>query len=170
MFKKKSLLIVLLFLSVAQKITKQNSCFLNSGRVENLADDKVILIGSALSVSYNFKGNSCAILLQSVDVEEHHNYVALELDGEYIGRLKIEKGVMQSYPIIVPDKKEKHHLTIYKATESANGKILFSGTSAQLTQSRAPENKKKIELIGDSYYMWFWKRCVSSSLQSRVVV
>lgn len=153
MFKKKSLLIVLLFLSFAsfaQKITKQNSCFLYSGRVENLADDKVILIGPASSVSFNFKGNSCAILLQSVDVEEHHNYVALELDGEYIGRLKIEKGAMQSYPIIVSDKREKHHLTIYKATESANGKILFSGTTAQLTKSRTPENKKKIELIGDS--------------------
>ncbi|WP_152556966.1 hypothetical protein [Flavobacterium sp. 83] len=47
MFKKKSLLLVLLFLSFAsfsQKVAEQNSSFLYSGRVEHLADDKVILI------------------------------------------------------------------------------------------------------------------------------
>jgi hypothetical protein len=47
MFKKKSLLLVLLFLSFvsfAQKVAEQNSSFLYSGGEEHLADDKVILI------------------------------------------------------------------------------------------------------------------------------
>jgi lysophospholipase L1-like esterase len=150
MFKKKSLLLVLLFLSFvsfAQKVAEQNSSFLYSGRVEHLADNKVILIGSASSVSFNFKGNLCSISLQSL--EEHQNYVALELDGTYIGRVRIEKGALQSFPIVISKKKKMHRLTIYKATEATNGGVLFGGTTAKLTQI-TPVNKKKIELIGDS--------------------
>ena len=119
------------------------------GRVELLEGNKVLLIGSAASVTFNFKGDSCDILLQSVDSSEHHNYVSLELDGQYIGRLKVEKGAMQSFPIEITEKKNTHRLTIYKATEASNGGVLFGGTTAKLTQIN-PENKKKIELIGDS--------------------
>ena len=150
--KKKYLLFLLLLLAFAGKAKEKensNPYFNYSGRVEKLADDKVILIGSAASVSFNFKGNSCTISLQSVDSWEHHNYVSLELDGEYIGRLKIEKGALQSYPISVTKKKKTHHLAVYKATEASNGGILFGGTTAKLTKGN-PENKKKIELIGDS--------------------
>ncbi|MFE3870288.1 hypothetical protein ACFX5F_03530 [Flavobacterium sp. ZS1P70] len=143
MFKKKSLLLVLLFLSFvsfAQKVAEQNNSFLYSGRVENLADYKVILIGSASSVSFNFKGNLCSISLQTL--EEHQNYVTLELDGTYIGRVRIEKGALQSFPIVISKKKRTHRLTIYKATEAANGGVLFNGTIAKLTQITL-ENKKK---------------------------
>jgi lysophospholipase L1-like esterase len=150
--KKKYLLFLLLLLALnvkAKEKENSNPHFNYSGRIEKLADDKVILIGSAASVSFNFKGSSCSIALQSVDSWEHHNYVSLELDGEYIGRLQIKKGALQSYPITVSTKKKMHHLTIYKATEASNGGILFGGTTAKLTKI-TPENKKKIELIGDS--------------------
>lgn len=150
--KKKYLLILILLTSLtssAQKIIEKSPFFCYSGRIENLANDKVILVGSASSVSFNFKGNSCAISLQSIDLVEHHNYVSLELDGKYIGRLKVEKGELKSYPIVVSNGKKMHHLTIYKATEAANGSVLFSGTTANLTKI-APKNRKKIELIGDS--------------------
>lgn len=132
----------------AQKREIENS-FHYSGRIEKLDGNKVHLIGSASSVSFNFKGNTCIIYLQSIDSWEHHNYVSLELDGEYIGRLKIEKGTLQSYPIVVSKKRKIHQLTIYKATEAANGFILFGGTNAKLSPV-TPKNKKKIEFIGDS--------------------
>ena len=126
----------------------KNAYFSHSGRVEILDENKVILIGPASSVSFNFKGKSCSILLQSV--EDHQNYVSLELDGKYIGRIRIEKGDVKSYPIVISEKKKNHHLSIYKATEATNGGVLFAGTTAKLKDSPTPKTKKKIELIGDS--------------------
>ena len=152
MFKKKSLLIVLLFLSFtlfAQKVAEKSSSFLYSGRVENLANNKIILIGSASSVSFNFKGNSCSVTLQNTDLFEHHNYVSFELDGQYIGRVKVENGEKHSYPILVSNKKAIHHLAIYKATEATCGGIVFSGTTAKLGKIKS-KVKKKIEFIGNS--------------------
>nr|WP_315146975.1 GDSL-type esterase/lipase family protein [uncultured Flavobacterium sp.] len=134
--------------ATAQNLEEKKNLFSNSGRVELLDENKVILIGPASSVSFDFKGNSCSISLQSV--EDHQNYVSLELDGKYIGRIRIEKGEMQSFPIVVSEKKNTHHLSIYKATEATNGGVLFAGTTAKLVDSPAPKSKKKIELIGDS--------------------
>jgi lysophospholipase L1-like esterase len=148
---KKCLLFLLVsvsFVSVAQKMVETQSFFEYQGRIEKKQDDKVVLIGSASSVSFDFKGSSCSISLQSV--ENHQNYVSLELDGTYIGRIRIEKGAVQSFPITVSNEKKTHHLSIYKATEAANGGVLFTGTTAKLIARPTPQNKKKIELIGDS--------------------
>lgn len=152
MFQKRFLFFLLVSLSIssfAQKASHPSPSFLYSGRVEKLEGNKVLLIGSASSVSFCFQGNSCSISLQSMDSYPHQNYVSLELDGTYIGRMRIEKGGLQSFPIAVSQKKKRHRLTIYKATEASNGAVLFAGTTAKIT-TIAAENKKKIELIGDS--------------------
>ncbi len=113
MIYKKYLLLIVLFsfslLCSSQNNELKKSLFSHSGRVEILEEDKVILIGSASSVSFNFYGNSCAISLQSVDSWDHHNYVSLQLDGKYIGRLRIEKGEPKSYPITVSNTRKVHH-------------------------------------------------------------
>ena len=145
-FKKYSLL----FLLLTCFVKAQNVPFVLAGRVEPLADNKVMLIGPASSVSFDFEGNNCTISLQNVDTYDHQNFVSLELDGQYIGRLAIEKGDMKSYPVTVSSKKKKHHLAIYKATEATTGGVLFGGTTAKIVNSTAPKNRKKIELIGDS--------------------
>ena len=150
-FKKFPLLFLLFTFSLVcspQNAETKNTHYSYSGRVELLDENKVILIGAASSVSFDFKGNSCSISLQSM--EDHQNYVSLELDGKYIGRIRIEKGESKSFPIEVSEKKELHHLAIYKATEAANGGVLFTGTTAKLTESKTLKTKKKIELIGDS--------------------
>lgn len=150
-FKKIQLLILLIsfsFVSLAQKRVETQSFFQYQGRVENVQDNQAILIGPASSVSFDFKGKSCSISLQSL--VDHQNYVSLELDGKYIGRIRIEKGEIKSFPIVVSEKKKIHHLTIYKATEAANGGVLFAGTKAKLVESKTAKTKKKIELIGDS--------------------
>jgi lysophospholipase L1-like esterase len=150
-FRKIQLLILLIsfsFVSLAQKKEEAKSFFDYKGRIEKTQDNKVILVGAASSVSFDFKGNSCSISLQSL--VDHQNYVSLELDGKYIGRIRIEKGDVKSFPIVVSEKKNTHHLSIYKATEAAIGGILFAGTIAKLIESPAPKTKKKIELIGDS--------------------
>ncbi|KRB57749.1 SGNH/GDSL hydrolase family protein [Flavobacterium sp. Root186] len=146
--KKNALLILFLLISIISTSQNQNT-FLYTGRVDKLQNDQVILIGTASSISFNFTGNECSISLQSVDSYEHHNYVSLVLDGKYIGKIRIEKGAVQSFPIKVTSKKKEHHLEIYKNTEAQSGNILFAGTTAKLT-SISSKKKKKIEFIGDS--------------------
>jgi lysophospholipase L1-like esterase len=152
-YKKKYLLFLLIiisFVSIAQKKVETKSFFEYQGRVEKMEENKVKLIGSASSVSFDFTGDLCTISLQSVDSWDHQNYVSLELDGQYIGRIKVQKGEMKSYPVKISVDKERHHLSIYKATEAAIGGVLFAGTTAKLIESSVPKNRKKIELIGDS--------------------
>lgn len=147
--KKIAFLISLLLISVVSTSQNKNNKFLYAGRVEKLQDNSVVLIGTASSVSFNFTGKECSISLQSVDSYEHHNYVSLVLDGKYIGKLRIEKGAAQSFPIKITSNKKVHTLGIYKTTEAQSGGVLFAGTTAKLT-SIASKKKKKIEFIGDS--------------------
>ncbi|MBF4472884.1 SGNH/GDSL hydrolase family protein [Flavobacterium sp. HJJ] len=135
-------------ISIAQKNAENQLYFEYSGRIEKLADNKAVLIGAAAAVSFDFIGDSCSVSLQSM--VDHQNYVSIELDGNYIGRVRIEKGEIKSYPVKVSNGKKTHHLSIYKATEAANGGVLFAGTTAKLVKSTASKKKKKIELIGDS--------------------
>ena len=76
-FRKIQLLILLIsfsFVSHSQKKDEIKSFFEYQGRIEKLQDHKAILIGSASSVSFNFKGNSCSVSLQSL--ADNHNYVS----------------------------------------------------------------------------------------------
>ncbi|MEC4005464.1 GDSL-type esterase/lipase family protein [Flavobacterium sp. SUN052] len=150
--QKKYLVLLLLSFSLvacSQKLVDSIQVYDYSGRLEHKDTNSTLLIGSAASVAFNFSGNKCAISLKSVDSYEHHNFVSLELDGKYIGRLKVEKGATQSYPITISEEKKEHHLTIFKATEASNGGVLFEGTTATLTQIKSIK-KKKIEFIGNS--------------------
>lgn len=147
--KKISFLISFLLISIVSSSQNKTNTFLYQGRVEKLPDNNVVLIGTASSVSFNFTGNECSIALQSVDSWEHHNYVSLVLDGKYIGKLRIEKGAVQSFPVKITSNKKEHTLEIYKTTEAHSGGILFAGTTAKLTSISA-KKKKKIEFIGDS--------------------
>ncbi|WP_294962806.1 SGNH/GDSL hydrolase family protein [uncultured Flavobacterium sp.] len=152
MFSKKiTVLISFLLISASSNAQTQNSnkTFLYQGRVDQLQKDQVVLIGTASSVSFNFIGNECSISLQSVDSYEHHNYVQLVLDGKYIGKIRIEKGPIQSFPIKITSSQKEHRLEIYKNTEAQSGNILFAGTTAKLAPISF-KKKKKIEFIGDS--------------------
>ncbi len=147
--KKLPLLILLLMISAVSNAQSKTNTFLYAGRVEKLQDNKVILIGTASSVSFNFTGNECSITLQSVDAYEHHDYVSIVLDGKYMGKIRIEKGAAQTFPINITTPKKEHHIEVYKNTEAHTGGILFAGTTAKLTSISA-KKKKKIEFIGDS--------------------
>ena len=118
--KKIPLLILFLLISIVSTSQNKTNTFLYKGRVDKLQDNTVVLIGTASSVSFNFTGKECSISLQSIDdAWEHHNYVSLVLDGKYIGKLRIEKGAAQSFPIKVTCDKKHHNLTIYKKSHSS---------------------------------------------------
>ena len=117
-----------------------------SGRTEQLADG-IVLIGSASSVAFQFSGPDCTIYLKSL--ANHDNYVSLELDGKYLYKLKIRQGNENGFSL---DKLTagSHLLKIFKATESANGEILFTRSEAKNLRKPKASTRKKIEFIGDS--------------------
>ena len=152
---KVSKYLLLLFLMISNltlaQNTKASEIYHYSGRIEKLYNGKVKLIGSASSVSFQFSGDVCEVLL-SVDTPNHYNYAALELDGKYIGRLKVEAGEPKAYSITATQKKQFHTLVIYKATEVSNGVIIFHEAKAERLQPLQQQPKKKVEFIGASVF------------------
>ncbi|KGO88626.1 GDSL family lipase [Flavobacterium rivuli WB 3.3-2 = DSM 21788] len=122
------------------------SIFAVKGRTEVLANGEVVLIASASSVTFGFKGTKCTLKLEAKDKTAHHNYVAVEVDGQYYSREKIMPTGTTVF-INVPGK--SHTITIYKATEAVNGTVIFTGAEGDLFKI-AEKPKKKIEFIGDS--------------------
>lgn len=59
----------------------------------------------------------------------------------YIWRIRIEKGAVQKIPVAITNKNKKHHLSINKATETASGDVLFSGTTAKLVGKNLKKEK-----------------------------
>ena len=142
----------ILFYSCKQEILKisEDKALVFDGRIDKFADGTTLLIGSASSVSFGFTGDSCQVILQSIDSWEHHNYVSIVIDGIYQKRLKIEKGERKRYKIEIPTKADTHQIQIFKATEATTGNILFGGALVEnflLPKKRA---KKRIEFIGNS--------------------
>ena len=112
--KKIPPLILFLLISIVSTSQNKTNTFLYEGQVNKLQDNNVLLIGTASSVSFNFTGKECSISLQDIGYREHHNYVSLVFDAKYIGKLRIEKGTAQSFPIKVTCDKKHHNLSIYK--------------------------------------------------------
>ena len=123
-----------------------------SGRVDLSNPAAPVLTGSASAVEMAFSGDSVQVFLQKLNPAGEHNYVALELDGEYMGRLKLEKDTMEAHTVVVPPNSsaEKHVLKVYKATESANGNVLFGGVKAMKLNELPPTPQRSIEFIGNS--------------------
>jgi lysophospholipase L1-like esterase len=140
---------VLISCSVKKTMIKENDLFLYKGRVAKIDDAKAYLIGSGASVSFRFNGKKCAFYLSSIDSWEHYNYFVVEVDGNYKGRFKIEKGTAQSF-FVEEALDTIHNVSIYKATEAANGKILFNGEKIDSLVKNELTYKKKIEFIGNS--------------------
>ena len=121
------------------------------GRTVLDRNGNIELISSASSIGFCFEGDSCTVLLQNVATPGNYNYVALEIDGEYSGRLKVDGNEMRNFSITSQKKQSLWHtLRIYKATEAANGIVLFHGVKAQKLKQPEVKNTTKIEFIGNS--------------------
>lgn len=130
-----------------EKITE--TLFHTSGRVDAVSDRKVYLLGSASSIEFSYKGNSCEFNMESVDTWKHHNYYVLEIDGFYKGRFTIDSIGIEKVKI-EETKDTIHHVKVFKATEAANGKVLFDGSGITNLVPFSAESKKRIEFIGNS--------------------
>lgn len=148
-----ALLVVLLFGCNSAKMAEwpaSNASIEHYGRTLHDEKGNIILIGSASYVETNFSGDTCIVLLRSLAPENKHNYVSIEVDGEYKGRIKVLGDTVHAYTIVAGSAKKDHLLRIFKATEAQNGQVLFTGIKATGIQAAEHPNRKKIEFIGNS--------------------
>lgn len=144
-----SLLVVTAFACISGTSTiTDTSVYTTKGRTEQLDANKIALIGSASSVTFGFRGTACTVNLDTKDTFVHNNYAVIEVDGQYYSRETIKPG---GTAIAVKVKQEgSHTITVYKATEAANGTVIFKGADGKLFKVKDEKPKKKIEFIGDS--------------------
>jgi len=106
------------------------------------------LIGSAAHLSVNFDGTSC-IVYASIGSGGTRNYLQYELDGNYIGRLRIDGDQAIPIPIDMAST-GRHQLTLYKATEAQTGPIYISKIDAKNIEVVEANSNPIIEFIGNS--------------------
>jgi lysophospholipase L1-like esterase len=133
--------------ATALKVTQQG---INPfGRAIVDADSNIVLIGSASYIELSFTGTSCALWMKNSASWNDYNYVVVELDDQYNGRLKINGSGFKPYTVTAPDNKQ-HTVRIYKATEAMNGQVLIESIAAAAVKALPHPPRKKIEFIGNS--------------------
>lgn len=121
------------------------------GRFLPKSNGVVEFISSAANCGFQFKGDSCIVSLRNIASDGDYNYVSLEIDNEYTGRLKVAGTETQDFTILPKNKKtEWHTLRIYKATEASNGVVEFWGAKAAALKPNTKKKAIKIEFIGNS--------------------
>ncbi|MDO3695360.1 GDSL-type esterase/lipase family protein [Wenyingzhuangia sp. chi5] len=125
----------------------QNTDIKYQGRGVLQKDGTYALVGSAASISISFLGETCVVNLKST--QDQNCYVAVELDGEYLGRFLVAKQI-KPYSFKAKSDQKEHVFKIFKATEATTGAVVFSSVNVQELLPIASEDKKYIEFIGDS--------------------
>lgn len=149
MLNKLLLLVILSALMGSSGITPPADDYvLVQGRAEYIQSNNIMLIGSGSSVTLSFNRNRCTVYLKAVNENALHDYVVLEIDGKYAGRKRVE--AMGGPVSIGANGNGPHILTVYKATEAANGAIQFLGAETAFARLTTRTPKKKIEFIGAS--------------------
>lgn len=149
------ILSVILFISgcqvkAPQKYIASNSLLTYSGRIDKISPNEVVLIGSAASVSMQFAGDTCVIYLKNNTPHGLHNFISLELDGEDLGRTRLEGDSVIAMPVDISFKRDLHKLLICKSTEASNGNVIFCGVLCQQLIEQKYKPDKSFEFIGNS--------------------
>ena len=119
------------------------------GRIDFTNPEKPILSGPGSYFRLRFKGTSCEVLLRDEHLYGQHNYISIELDGSYKGRVALDS-TKQKYLVVnnLPD--SIHTLLICKATEAGIGYIEFSGLNCNELLEPEIKHSRLIEYIGNS--------------------
>ena len=127
-----------------QYFESQQEAFTYSGRTLP-SSEGTKLITSASSVRADVYGDSVTVFLKSDN--EQHQYVSVEINGEYNGRFRIKKDTLK---FALPRPDSANTITILKDTEASNGELTFNGFRAQNISKTPVKKRAKIEFIGDS--------------------
>lgn len=121
--------------------------FSYAGRTEIFPDSSVALISPSASVSFKAMGDSIDIIVKAAGPS--HNYLVVAINDLYDKRYRVKANATDTISIKLPVGKQ-HKIGLFKATEAANGGILFYGTVAKEIHSVEDEKKASIEFIGNS--------------------
>ena len=131
------------FAATNESVSRQGRTIVNTqGAIE--------LISSASSVGFQFEGDSCSVSFKNIASPGDYNYLALEIDGEYAGRIRVNGTDMQSFVITPLKKLTCHTLRIFKATEAQNGVVAYYSVRALKLKPLTKNNNLKVEFIGNS--------------------
>ena len=144
-----TILLLTLVLSACRKPSGPDPAIGRMGRTLVTTKGTIELISSAALVEFKFRGDTCAALLSSVAGEGQYQWVTLELDGEYVGRRKVEGPNPQRVTVQVPGG-GWHTLRIVKATEASNGVVVFHRAEAAALAPVEESRGFRVEFIGNS--------------------
>jgi lysophospholipase L1-like esterase len=120
-----------------------------TGRIDLANPQKPRLVGAGAYMQMKFQGCDCTIILEDKSPKRQHNYIAIELDGQYQGRIKVTRDRIL-YPVARDLADTEHNLLVCKATEAQNGTIDVSGVQCDELLPLDEPLKRRIEFIGDS--------------------
>ncbi|MFC1781788.1 SGNH/GDSL hydrolase family protein [Planctomycetota bacterium] len=129
--------------------TPDNSHIQYTGRIDFSNPDKPRISGAGAYILVHFRGTTCDILLEDQKSDDSHSYIAIVLDGEYKGRIKLSEDITE-YQIADNLNNTTHTIMVCKATESQNGYIDFMGIICSELLPVRNRPKRRIEFIGDS--------------------
>jgi hypothetical protein len=120
-----------------------------TGRIDFSNPQKPRMAGAGSAIRFAFRGRSCDVLFENGGVGGNHGYIAVVIDGEYRGRMKVA-GNRTVYALPRDLNDGDHSVLICKATEAMTGSFDFLGIVCP--ELRKPKNmpKRKIEFIGNS--------------------
>lgn len=131
-------------------VSASNAAIGHYGRTVFDQNNDLVLIGSASYAEFDFTGDSCVLFLKNITYPGDYNYVVVELDNNYSGRLKVDGNTVKPYTIRATVKNASHQLRLYKATESHNGQVVLTGVRGTGIKATKHPLRKKIEFIGNS--------------------
>lgn len=112
-----------------------------------MQDRGLALISSASHVGFTFEGSKCRIRV-ALPEWLHHNYLQYELDGQYMGRLRVSAKDTALW--IFPGNEGRHTVWLYKATEAHTGPVFIQRIEANNSTALRRPSAPLIEFIGNS--------------------
>ncbi len=120
------------------------------GRIDKSSAIAPVLASPASYVEFSFDGNTASISLLASTYGSGHTWAAIEVDGQYLGRYRIES--KDTFSLVVSAKElqmQAHKVRIHHAAEPLFGRLIFLGASGKLNPT---ENigEELIFFFGDS--------------------
>jgi lysophospholipase L1-like esterase len=116
------------------------------GRSAVLKDGRTELISPGAHFDIQFSGKHCEIIFSLPDANAH-SYVQYELDGQYVGRYRIDA---LDTLMIKASKNGIHRARVFKTTEAHSGALFVNQIIGKKVKALPAEKIPLIEFIGNS--------------------
>lgn len=131
------------------EFSPHNKNIFSSGRIDRETPGVLRLISSGSYLSFQFRGTELRVDMQNNFENDNQHYIALEIDGHYIGKHKVKYG-KSNFQLASNLEEGIHKVVICKATEPLSGYLEIGKIYCkELVKNESPP-ARKIEFIGNS--------------------